>query len=104
MSLNSRFYARLENRGIALKALADEMGGKERISDRVVKAIAERIGRDHRESFSAHNFSSPKWKTLRIRQFIILFVTECQCLSQSRLANRPEEVRTQIAGRGSIIP
>jgi len=77
MSLNSRFYARFENRGIARKALADEIGvtafhiseigGKKRISDRVVKAIAERIGRDHQESFSAHNFSSPKWKTLRIR-------------------------------------
>jgi hypothetical protein len=32
---------------------------------RRVKAIAERIGRDHRESFPAHNFSSPKRKTLK---------------------------------------
>jgi hypothetical protein len=77
MSLNFALYSGYEKRGIARKALADEIGetafdvseiGKQReISDRVVKAIAERIGRDHQESFSAHNFSLPKWKTLRIR-------------------------------------
>jgi hypothetical protein len=35
------------------------------ISARVVKAIAEKIGKDYWESFPAHNFSSPKWKTLK---------------------------------------
>jgi hypothetical protein len=68
-------YARFDNRGITLKVLADELGvtafyvseivKREGISDSVTKAIAERIGRDHRESFPAHNFSSPEWKTLK---------------------------------------
>ena len=41
---------------------------------RRVKAIAEKIGRGHRESYPAHNFSSPKWKTLkRLGLFVILF-------------------------------
>jgi hypothetical protein len=111
LGLNSTVYTRFDSRGIALKALADEIGvtafhaseivNREGISDRVVephgqepvaplvrrnppkltrippqpgcrgfqrrrvKAIAERIGRDHRESFPAHNFSSPEWKTLK---------------------------------------
>jgi hypothetical protein len=42
-----------------------EIGAKKGISDPVMKAIAEKIGRDHRESFPAHNFSSPKRKTLK---------------------------------------
>jgi len=73
--LNSTFYARSDNRGITRKVRADEFGvtafdvsengSKKGISGRVEKAIAERIGRDHRESFPAHNFSSPAWNTLK---------------------------------------
>jgi hypothetical protein len=64
-----------EKRKIIRKVLADEIGvtaffisgieTKKGISDRVLKAVAEKIGRDHRESFPAYNFSSPKWKTLK---------------------------------------
>ena len=83
MSLNFAVYSGYEKRRITRKVLADklgvtafhisEIGSKKGISDRALKAIAEKIGRDHRESFPAYNFSSPKWKTLkRLGLFIIL--------------------------------
>jgi hypothetical protein len=75
MPLTSALYSGYEKRRIARKVLADKLGvtafhsseivDKRRILDRVMKAIAEKIGRGHRESFPAHNFSSPKWKTLK---------------------------------------
>jgi hypothetical protein len=75
MPLNSALYSGYEKRKITRKVLADKLGvtafhgseivDKRRILDRVMKAIAEKIGRDHRESFPAYNFSSPKWKTLK---------------------------------------
>jgi len=75
MSLNFALYSGYEKRKITRKVLADKLGvtalhsseivDKRRILDRVMKAIAEKIGRGHRESFPAHNFSSPKWKTLK---------------------------------------
>ena len=75
MSLNFALYSGYEKRKITRKVLADklgvtafsssEIGNEKGISERVMKAIAEKIGRDHRESFPAHNFSLPKWKTLK---------------------------------------
>jgi len=75
MSLNFALYSGYEKRKITREVLADELGitafssseiGNEKgISERVMKAIAEKIGRGHRESYPAHNFSSPKWKTLK---------------------------------------
>ena len=75
MSLNFALYSGYEKRKITRKVLAGKLGvtafhgseivDKRRILDRVMKAIAEKIGRGHRESFPAHNFSSPKWKTLK---------------------------------------
>jgi hypothetical protein len=60
-----------------------------------MKAIAEKIGRGHRESYPAHNFSSPKWKTLkRLGLFIILFSVCCQRISQ--------DARNQQAG-GALL-
>ena len=76
MSLNFALYSGYEKRRITRKVLTDEFGvtafqaseivNRESISRRVTKAIAEKIGRDHRESFPAHNFSSPKRKTLKL--------------------------------------
>jgi hypothetical protein len=75
MSLNFALYSGYEKRKITRKVLADKLGvtafhsseivDKRRILERVMKAIAEKIGRGPRESFPAHNFSSPKWKTLK---------------------------------------
>lgn len=75
MSLNFALYSGYEKRKITREVLADKLGvtafhsseivDKRRILDRVMKAIAEKIGRGHRESYPAHNFSSPKWKTLK---------------------------------------
>jgi len=75
MSLNFALYSGYEKSKITRKVLADgigvtafhisEIGSKKGISDRALKAIAEKIGRDHRESYPAHNLSSPKRKTLK---------------------------------------
>jgi len=75
MSLNFAVYSGYEKRKITRKVLADKLGGtafhsseivdKRRILDPVMKAIAEKIGRGHRESYPAHNLSSPKRKTLK---------------------------------------
>ena len=84
MSFNFAVYSGYEKRKITRKVLADKLGvtafrsseivDKRRILERVMKAIAEKIGRGHRESYPAHNFSSPKWKTLkRLGLFLILF-------------------------------
>jgi hypothetical protein len=84
MSLNFAQYSGYEKRKITRKVLTDkldviafhssEIAGQRRISDRVMEAIAEKIGRSQRESYPAHNFSSPKWKTLkRLGLFIIFF-------------------------------
>ena len=74
--LNFALYSGYEKRKITRKVLADKLGviafhsseivDKRRILDRVMKAIAEKIGRGHRESYPTHNFSSPKWKILKL--------------------------------------
>ena len=84
MSFNISVYEGYKKRKITRKVLVDKLGvtafhsseivDKRRILEHVMKAIAEKIGRGHRESYPAHNFSSPKWKTLkRLGIFIILF-------------------------------
>jgi len=84
MSLNFALYSGYEKRKITRKVLADKLGvtafhsseivSKNGISDRVMKAIAEKIGRGHRESYPVHDLSSPKWKILkRLEVFVILF-------------------------------
>jgi len=64
--------AALKKRGITQKAIADELGvcpwhisgvihfPEARPSDRVFKAIARKIGRDHREVFPAHYLKKSK--------------------------------------------
>jgi hypothetical protein len=94
MSLNFAVYSGYEKGKITRKGLADKLGvtafhsseivNKRWILDRVMKAIAEKIGRDHRESYPVHNFSSPKWKTLkRLGLSIILSSVGCQCVSRA---------------------
>jgi hypothetical protein len=88
MSLNFALYSGYVKRKITRKVLADELGvtafhsseivDKRRILERVVKAVAEKIGRSHRESYPAHNLSAPKWKTLkRLGLFITLLCLWC---------------------------
>lgn len=64
--------AELKKREIYQKSIADELGvtdfhvseviNKHRISDRVMKAIASKIGRDHREVFPEYYFGKNRRK------------------------------------------
>ncbi len=63
----ANIQAELKIRGITQKSIADELEvtefhvseviNKKRISDRVMRAISEKIGRDHRDLFSEYYFS-----------------------------------------------
>lgn len=62
--------AELKKRGITQKSIADELEvtefhiseviNKKRVSDRVMRAISEKIGRDHRELFSEYYFGKKR--------------------------------------------
>jgi len=62
--------AELKKRGITQKAIAEELGvsmfhvseiiNQHRISDRVMKAISKKIGKDHREVFPGYYFSKKR--------------------------------------------
>ena len=71
--------ARLKKKGITQRAIAEELEvsqmsvskviHKTIISDRIMKAVSAKLGKDHREVFHEYYLKPPKRKTSKVSNF-----------------------------------